>query len=133
MTPGLAEKLPLLLADPQLAPLLADLEARDRHIPSGERGSVSEACAEVDALAPRVGPVAATLHAFGRRPGLFAGGWRTMTLLLTAAQAMDEGLSFAVTVGELEELLHGLLAGAEPAEVATWVDRRLVPLAARCA
>jgi len=92
-------------------------------------GGLDAAAEEADGLVvePHDGP-AATLFAFGRRAHLFPGGQRSMTFLLTAAQARRLGYRVVIGDEELDLLLRRLL-GETPlgfGDVRAWLACRLV-------
>jgi hypothetical protein len=116
---------------------LARLEHADRQRPLSFRpegaatlGSFDSAAAEANQLgsAPDDGP-AATLFAFGRRAHLFPQAHRSMTFLLTAAQARRVNKRLAVGDRELERMLERLADSPGPGflEVRAWLTPHLMP------
>lgn len=92
-------------------------------------GGLAAAAEEANDLAEDPGNgAAATLFAFGRRAYLFPEAHRSMTFLLTAAQARR--LGFRIVVGDEElDVMLGRLVGRHPpgfSELCAWLARRLV-------
>ena len=120
----------IVLAHPVMAAHMAKLELRDRAdgpmhaVGCDASTTLDEAVEEADAIVEMGGDdVGATLYAFGRRPVLFAGAFRAMTYLLTAARAAERGHCFDVDHDEFDALLRRLCAEVRPpfSLVSTWL------------